>query len=443
MTETPVPSLTIRSKDRGPLLDALRNGVVPYRGAHLIQVGRGRELEALHTSIKQIKNGAGAVRFVIGDYGAGKTFFLHLVRSIAHKEDLVTVHADLTPDRRLQGSQGRARRLYSTLMANMATRGKPGGRALTTVVEKFVTQVRRDAEANGTTVEHQLSERLWGLREFPGGPSFAKVIEAYWRSHVHQDEELRAHALRWLSAEYAKKTEASRDLGVSEILDDRSLFDHLKLMAAFTTMAGYRGLLVCFDELVNLYKLSHKGSRHANYEQILNIINDTQQGRAEYIGFLFGGTPEFLEDPLRGLYSYEALRSRLEENPYATGGLVDFHGPVMRLSHFTKEHFYELLRKVRHVYASGDPAKHPLPDEAIEAFMRHCEERVGDAYFRTPRSTIKQFIGLMDVLVQNENADWRTLLTQMEVVKETNPDLQPLDPKDDVENDSPLASFRL
>ncbi len=442
MTEAPATPLPIRSRDRGPLLDALRNGVVPHRGASLIQVGRARELEALQTSIEQIRSGAGAVRFVIGDYGSGKTFFLHVVRSLAHKNKLVTVHADLTPDRRLQG-KGRARKLYSTLMANMATRAKPGGQALTTVVEQFVTQVRRDAEAAGTTVEQQLSERLWGLREFPGGPSFAKVVQAYWHSHVNQDEELRAHALRWLSAEYAKKTEADRALGVSEIIDDHSLFDHLKLMAVFATMAGYKGLLVCLDELVNLYKLNHKGSRVANYEQILNIINDTQQGHAEHIGFLFGGTPEFLEDQLRGLYSYEALRSRLEENPYATGGLVDYHGPVLRLSHFTKEHFYELLRKVRHVYAGGDPARYPLPDEAIEAFMRHCAERVGDAYFRTPRSTIKQFIGLMDVLVQNEGADWRTLLSTVEIVKEANPDLQPLRPEDDVDNDSPLASFRL
>jgi Protein of unknown function (DUF2791). len=443
VTETPETTRSIRSRDRGPLLDALRNGVVPHRGASLIQVGRARELEALQTSIEQIKHGAGAVRFVIGDYGAGKTFFLHVVRSLAHKNKLVTVHADLTPDRRLQGSQGRARKLYSTLMANMATRAKPGGQALTSVVEQFVAQVQRDAEASGTTAEEQLSKRLWGLREFPGGPSFAKVVQAYWHAYINQDEELRAHALRWLSAEYAKKTEATRDLGVSEIIDDRSLFDHLKLMAAFTTMAGYRGLLVCLDELVNLYKLSHKGSRVANYEQILNIINDTQQGRAEHIGFLFGGTPEFLEDPMRGLYSYEALRSRLEENPYATGGLVDYHGPVLRLSHFTKEHFYELLRKVRHVYAGGDPARYPLPDEAIEAFMQHCAERVGDAYFRTPRSTIKQFIGLMDVLVQNEDADWRALLSTVEIVKEANPDLQPLRPEDDVDNDSPLASFRL
>lgn len=425
-------------------MDALRSGVVPGKGARLIQVGRSEEIAALAYSINQIRAGEGTARFVIGDYGSGKTFFLHLICQVAQEKKLVTMKADLTPDRRLQGTQHRARRLYSALITSMGVKGKPE-KALATVVEKFVTTVKAEAESADRPVLTVLRERLRVLGAHTGGPTFAKVIEAYWKAHEQGNEEVREAALRWLQAEYAVKTEARTLLDVREIIEDRTIFDHLKIMAVFVTMAGYKGLMVCLDELVNLYKLSHKGSRNANYEQILNIINDTQQGQAPHLGFLFGGTYDFLTDEHRGLYSYEALRSRLRENPFARDGLVDYHGPVIRLSGFTKEHFYELLNKVRTVYTSCGNDLPGFGEEVVEAFMRHCDGRVGDAYFRTPRSTLKEFIGLMDVLAQNRDADWRVLLEQVEITEETNPDLEPLKKEDDVSNDAayPLATFRL
>lgn len=442
MTQAPAsgPRITVRS--RNTVLEALRSGVVPTREARLIQVGREKEIEALATGIKQISAGDGTARFVIGDYGSGKTFFLNLICQVAQQQKLVTMKADLTPDRRLQGTQGRARKLYSALVSGTGVRGKPS-QALTVVVEGFITQVRTVADTEGRPVLHLLREHLQALATHPGGPTFARVVEAYWQAYEQGDEERREAALRWLQAEYATKSEAARDLGVREIIDDRTVFDHLKLMAVFTTMAGYKGLLVCLDEMVNLYKLTHKGSRVANYEQILNIINDTQQGQAPHLGFLFGGTPDFLTDEHRGLYSYEALRSRLRENPFAKGGLVDYHGPVMRLGGFSKEHFFVLLDKVRVLYTSCGHEIPGLDGEIVEAFMRHCEGRVGDAYFRTPRSTLKEFIGLLDVLAQNPGADWRALLEEVDIVEEANPDLQPLKKEDDVDNDAPLASFRL
>ncbi|WP_304455438.1 ATP-binding protein [Nocardiopsis sp. YSL2] len=433
------PRITNRNRDM--VLNALRSGIVPAREARLIQVGREKEIDALATGIKQVIAGDGISRFVIGDYGSGKTFFLNLICQVAQQQKLVTMRADLTPDRRLQGTQGRARKLYSALVSGMGVKGKPT-QALSAVVEGFITQVRANAETGGRPVLHLLRERLQALAAHPGGPTFAKVVEAYWQAYEQGEEARREAALRWLQAEYANKTEASRDLGVREIIDDRTIFDHLKLMAAFTTMAGYKGLLVCLDELVNLYKLSHKGARVSNYEQILNIINETQQGQAPHLGFLFGGTPDFLTDEHRGLYSYEALRSRLRENPFAKEGLVDYYGPVMRLGGFTKEHFFVLLDKVLTLYTSCGNDLRGVDAGIIEAFMRHCEGRVGDAYFRTPRTTLKEFIGLLDILAQNPGVDWRARLDNVDIVAEANPDLQPLQEKDDVD-DTPLASFRL
>jgi hypothetical protein len=213
-------------------------------------------------------------------------------------------------------------------------------------------------------------------------------------------------SIRWLRGEYSTRTDARAALGVRTIVDDANFYDQLKLLARFVRMAGFGGLLVAFDELVNLYKLANTQARNANYEQILRVLNDALQGTAVGLGFLFGGTPEFLLDTRKGLYSYPALQSRLAENAFATGGLVDFSGPVLRLANLTPEDFFVLLGKLRHVYASGNPADYLLTDDALTAFMEHCAQRIGDAYFRTPRTTIKEFVNLLAVLDQNRSVGW-------------------------------------
>lgn len=404
------PAIVIRPRDREALLQSLRAGVVPRIGQHLIQVGRARELETLVGDIGRVADGGSAFRLVTGAYGAGKTFFLNLVRAVALEKKLVVANADLNPDRRLHASGGQARSFYAELMRNVATRAKPEGGALGGVVEKFIGTVRAEAQASGIPSERVLHDKLAQLTELVNGYDFADVIAAYCRGFESGNEQLTADAVRWLRGEFATRTDARSALGVRTIVDDASVYDQLKLFARFVRLAGYSGFLVCIDELVNLYKLSNTQARTANYEQILRILNDSLQGTAVGLGFVLGGTPEFLFDPRRGLYSYPALQSRLGENQFATGGLVDFSGPVIRLASLTVEDFYLLLKKVRHVYAGGDANAYPIPDDALIAFMTHCETKLGEQYFRTPRTTITAFIDLLAVLQQNPTADWKALL---------------------------------
>ncbi len=442
----------IRPRDRDAIVQSLRAGVVPRAGQQHIQVGRVDEVRSLVRDIERIADGGSTVRFVIGEYGSGKTFFLHLVRSIALEKRLVTMHADLSPDRRLHATGGQARGLYAELAHNMATRAKPDGGALPSVVERFVTQALADARERNISPETVIHERLQDLSEMVGGYDFAQVIAAYWRGHDTADEVLKSDAVRWLRGEFATRTDARNALGVRTFVDDARVYDHLKLLARFVTLAGYAGLLVCLDELVNLYKLSNTQARNANYEQVLRILNDSLQGSVAGLGFLLGGTPEFLLDTRRGLYSYPALQSRLAENTFATQGLVDYSGPVLQLANLSQEDFYVLLTKLRHVYASGDPASYLVPDEGLVAFMQHCMTRVGEAYFRTPRTTITQFVNLLAVLEQNPEASWRALVGQVEIAPEGNPDLAPIADNGITppaalhrmpENDGDLSSFRL
>lgn len=315
----------LRPRERDAIIQSLRAGVTPRTGLQHIQVGRVREVEALLKDIERISDGGSTIRFVIGEFGSGKSFFLQLIRTIALEKGLVTVHADLSPDRRLHATGGQARNLYAELVRNLATRTKPDGNALTSVVERFITETRKQADASGKSVAEVIEDRLSHLSELVGGYDFAKIIAAYWNGYEQDNEQLKADAVRWLRGEITTKTDAHNTLGVRTIVDDASVYDHFKLLSLFVRQAGYNGLLVNLDEMVNLYKLSSQKARVANYEQILRILNDCLQGSAEYIGFLLGGTPDFLLDPRKGLYSYEALHSRLAENSFArAAGVIDY-----------------------------------------------------------------------------------------------------------------------
>jgi hypothetical protein len=404
-------------------MQALRAGVVPRTGQYLIQVGRLKEIEGLLKDIASIADGGTALRLIVGEYGSGKTFFLNLVRSIAMTKNLVTASADLNPDRRLHGTKGQARSLYAELIKNLSTRSKPDGGALAGIVETFIFNAETEAKAKGVNVDRVIRGKLARLSEMVNGYDFAKVIGAYCSAHVDGNQDLQENAIRWLRGEFATKTDARISLGVRVIVDDANYYDMLKLMSLFFRLAGYSGLLICLDEMVNLYKLSSLQARNANYEQILRIVNDTLQGGSQGLGFLLGGTPEFLTDTRRGLYSYTALQSRLEENAFAKGAnLVDYNHPVLRLSSLTPDDYLELLGKIQLVFAFGDETRVPLPDEALVAFMNHCHERVGDAYFRTPRTTIRAWVNLLSILEQNPGVDWRVLLGQTVITKDLGED---------------------
>lgn len=432
---------TIKQKDRDSIIQALNAGVVPRHGLRHVQVGRAREVEALVKDIDRISDAGSAIRVVVGEYGAGKTFFLNLVRLIALEKGLVVVNADLGPDRRLHATGGQARSLYSELMRNLATRTKPDGGALPSVVERFVAKAHEDAKSAGEAVPDVIASRLAPLEELVSGYDFSAVLSEYWRASDAGDEEKKAGALRWLRGEWSTRTDARQALGVvRNIIDDASVYDYFKLMAQFVRLAGYKGLLVVIDEMVNLYKLQSSQARAANYEQILRILNDVLQGTAVGLGFVMGGTPEFLMDTRRGLYSYEALQSRLAENAFAKRGLVDLSGPVVRLQSLTPEDLYVLLANIRNIFASGNREAYLVPDDALTAFMNHCSQRIGDAYFRTPRNTVKAFVNLLSVLEQNPGVRWSSLVGEIDVAADL-PEADNLDGSGG--NDDELASFKL
>lgn len=410
----------IRPRERSAIIQSLRAGVTPRIGLEYIQVGRVNEVKALIEDLDNIEQGGSAFRIIIGDFGAGKSFFLQLIRYIALEKGMVVINADMSPDRRLFASNGQARNLYKELARNLATRAHPEGNAMIPLVEKFITEQRRVADAEGKDVERVIKDKLNSLSELVDGYDFAQVIATYWKAYNEGNEDLKNNVIRYLRGEYTSRADARRDLGVRAIVEDNNVYDHIKLLARFVTQAGYKGLLVNLDEVVNLYKLPSQRARSSNYEQVLRILNDCLQGSAESLGFLLGGTPEFLMDQRKGLYSYEALHSRLAENTFAQiANVVDYHSPILMLQNLSPEEIYVLLCNIRNVFAGGNKDKYILPDEALKAFLEHCSKNIGDAYFRTPRNTIKAFVDLLSIVEQNPDLSWQSLIGNIKVDSET------------------------
>lgn len=409
------PPVAIKRRERDAVLQSLQAGLVPKQGLHLIQVGRKAEVSALLQDLERVCDDGASFRIVVGRFGSGKSFFLNLVRNLAFQKKLVVAQADFSMERRLYASGGEARGLYSELMRNMATKAQPDGGALPSVLSTWVSQVQHSVMSGGGTpadVERRIGEDLSDLQNHVGGFEFAEVVRAFYRGYVEKNDALQAAALRWLRGEYTTKTEARTDLGVRRIVDDDSFYDGLKLMAAFVRKARFGGLLVNLDEMVVLsHRLPSSRARQANYEALLTLLNDSFQGNSRGLGFIFAGTDECLEDKRRGLFSYEALRSRLSENTLARQqGLVDLSGPVVRLQPLTPEDLFVLLKNIAFVHASGDAAKVAVPEDGIVATLRQANERLGADYFRTPRDVVRSFIGLLNLLDQNPGKTWQDVL---------------------------------
>ena len=413
---------SIKPKERETIIQSLKSGVVPRAGLQHIQVGRSEELKSFINDVNTIAEGGTSFRFVIGEYGSGKTFFMSLIRSIALEKGLVTMHADLSPTKRLHGSDGQPRMLLSEMVSNLATRTKPDGNALQNILERFISSAKEEAKITGRDAYDLISEKLNELNDYTGGYNFISVVKKYLEGYEAGNEQLMNDSLKWLKAEYTTKTDSLKDLGVREFISDSSFYNTLKLYSVLVRKAGYKGLLICMDEMVNLYKIPNSVSRKANYEEILSMLNNTLQGTFSNIGFIMGGTPEFLTDNIRGLYSYEALKSRLCENSFSKQlGVTDYNSVVLRLSSLTKEELYLLLVNLRHVFAGGNEEKYLIPDEALLAFLHHCANKIGESYFRTPRTTIKSFLDLLSVLEQYPNYKWNDIIASVDVQQDIEP----------------------
>lgn len=393
------------------LLNALSAGVVPRVGLEHIAVGREREVIALLEDLDNVAAGGAAFRFVVGRYGAGKSFTLQLLRNHAMEQGFVVADADLTPERRLAGSNGAGVATYRELMHNLATKSRPDGGALTIILERWIagiqTQVAQETgkkpndEGFDGHVEARIREVVNDVADLVNGFEFANVIIAYWSGYRTDDEGKKTAALRWLRGEFPTKTEARAALGVRVIIDDETWYDYIKLFARFVADIGYKGLLIILDEAIHLYKINTAIARQNNYDKLLAMFNDAMQGRVGYLGTIIGGTPQLLEDPRRGLYSDPAWQRRTAKSRFVAVGTEDVSGPAIWLEPLGKDDILGLLQRLLDIHATHHTSQPRLTQRELQDFLGAVTHRVGAETLLTPGDVVRDFMGLLNVLQQN------------------------------------------
>ena len=406
------------------VLNSLKGGVVPRIGLPYITVGRKREIDALLHDVDIISEGGASFRFIVGRYGSGKSFLLQTIRNYVMDRGFVVADADLSPERRLQGTHGQGLATYRELIGNLSTKTKPEGGALTLVLDRWISTVQAEAvrEANlqpgdpalTAMVDRKIYAVTSSVSELVHGFEFASLLSSYYHAYVNGDDETKAKVVRWFRGEYTLKREAKEDLGVIMIITDDDWYDYLKLFAAFFRMAGYTGMMIMIDELVNIYKIPNSITRQYNYEKLLTMYNDTLQGKARYLGILMGATPQALEDKRRGIYSYEALRSRLAEGRFSKPGSRDLLAPVIRLEPLTAEEMLVLCEKLADMHAGLYSYERSITTEDLATFLKIEYGRIGADQNITPREVIRDFIELLDLLYQNPDMDLAELLSSEE-----------------------------
>ena len=401
------------------LISSLKGGVVPRVGLPYITVGRKREIDALLHDVDMIADGGASFRFIVGRYGSGKSFLLQTIRNYVMAKNFVVVDADLSPERRLQGTHGQGLATYKELIRNMSTKTKPEGGALTLILDRWISQVQQTVlEESGLTlqderlselVEKKIAAVVFSLNEMVHGFDFARLLTLYYEAYVNGDDLFKAKVVKWFRGEYNTKTEARQELGVNIIITDDDWYEYLKLFAFFLKQAGYAGLLILIDELVNIYKIPNAITRQYNYEKILTMYNDAMKGKAHYLGMILCGTPQCMEDPRRGVYSYEALRSRLAEGHFS-GEYQDLLSPVIRLQPLTYEELLILTEKLADIHATLYEYPQILTQQDMVEFIQIEFGRIGADTHITPREVIRDFIEVLDIIYQNPQLSVRELL---------------------------------
>lgn len=402
------------------VLNSLKGGVVPRIGLPYITVGRKAEIEALLHDVDVIQEGGASFRFIVGRYGSGKSFLLQTIRNYVMDKNFVVVDGDLSPERRLQGSKGQGLATYRELIQNLSTKTRPEGGALTLILDRWINsvqmQVSQETGLNNDDpkFEQAVDQKIYGvissLNELVHGFDFAKLLNMYYHAYMSGDDETKAKVVKWFRGEYSHKTEAKKELGVDIIISDSDWYEYLKLFATFFRQAGYVGLMIMIDELVNIYKIPNAISRQYNYEKILTMYNDTLQGKAKYLGIIMCGTPQAIEDRRRGVYSYEALRSRLATGKFAQAGARDMYAPVIKLEPLTAEEMVVLTEKLADMHAGLYGYERTITDDDLVQFIKIEYARVGADTNITPREIIRDFIELLDIVWQNPQTDIQTLL---------------------------------
>lgn len=417
--------IDISPREAASIIDALTAGVVPNSGIRSIVVGRDKEVSAIVESLKNVADGQNVMKFWIGEFGSGKSFMFHLMKAIALKMKFVVASADFNPDIRVYSNDGKSVALYRQLMNNLSIQTKPDGGALTILLEKWIGNIVTEVSSenkispselqlpeNNYLVEVKISQIINSMTD-AGGFDIGLVISRYFQGYIKGNDQLRRNALKWLQGEYVSKIEARQALGVHEIVNDQNYFDILCCLSKLFVSMGYAGFLINMDEAINLYKIPLSPMREKNYEKLLSFYNYCYQGNGKNMFINVAGTKDFLYNERRGLYSYEALRTRLMPNKYTSKSVIDFSQPVIVIEPIGMEDILILLNNLRDIFNLRHNSNLEITDEQVVMFMEELYNRPGASEFLLPRDVIRDFLNILSTLRQNPQIRFEDLIKRL------------------------------
>ena len=413
-----VPKRTLNT-----LMNAISSGVVPRRGLEYIAVGRKKETQTFVNDLDDTADGGGAFRFISGRFGNGKSFMTQMVRNYAMDKGFVVMDADLAINRRITGSKGEGVNTYRELVKNTAYRTRPEGGAVEPILQEWAESLCDELGGRDAVtldgVRHIVRQKTADMASMQYYRDFATVLSQYVYSYLTDQED--DPAIRWLKGEYDLKSTVRKDLGVSTLVDDSDWYEIIKLWTRLFVTLGYKGMVVFLDEAVVLYKLQNKVSRSNNYERLLTMFNDIMQGKSSYLSMYVCGTPEFIQDPNRGLYSYEALKSRLVSGRYENG-YDNYLGPVINLRPLSNEEIFVLLRTIRDLHEQKYDYESEVDDAKLEVYLKKVLSGNVSSSLVTPREITRDLISLLDTLHQNPQARFSKLIESRTVDADRDPD---------------------
>lgn len=379
------------------IINALKNGNVPPEGVGEICVGRERELEEFDKIFSKVKDGAAVTRFLNGEFGSGKSFFLKLLEERALADNFVVAKVTLSRDVPFNKFEV----VYRSIVASLRCKT---GTSLEHIIEKWTTQLRMMALRETTDPYQQerividnINNDLKEVRKH--ATTFAAAIENYYKLSARGDQETAKYAMAWLSGEKNIPYTIKRQFGVKGDIDRENAFKYLEALSSFLMALKYSGLIILIDEAEHIMTLHTKKLRDTAYDYMRFIYDECSLGRFHNTLFIFAGTPEFFEDPKMGVPSYTALNERIED--VLNTEFKDLRKPIIRLDGFKKDNLMELSDRLISMHEEVYEWEAKPVRESLDGIIARHEANAELTGYISPRNFVKSFISVLDVVQQN------------------------------------------
>lgn len=415
----------INPKEASTIIKSLEAGVVPDIGLGHLLVGRKAEVDELIKILSHIEDGDSDLRFWVGDFGSGKSFMLKTIENLALSKNFVVSTIDLNPSRRFYATDRKAVNLYSTVLENIRTKNLRSGNVIESIIEQWISTIFKNlSDEKGYDLKELMAgfyrdevigiilETLSRFEAVGLSYELGQAISKYYEGFITGDRILKLKAIRWIRGDITTKTEAKKELGINEIINDDNYFEAIKNLAELFREIGYQGFVINFDEAVNLYKLPHSTTRQRNYEKILNIYNECKSNLAKGLFINLAATRKTVFDESRGLASYGALKGRLGTEASMDSDFINTNKTVLGLKVLSDEEIYTLLENLVSIYNIHYKTKIDFTSDQIVTYMEGQLNRPGADEFLTPRAVIKDFIEILDIKRQNPDAEISDLLRE-------------------------------